>query len=74
MKFASGTRVKGEIALRAVKFGPAGQVKVFFEFFWVLRTLRYQWQSCGQLRKYGNGAPGKGLRPFHSRDFLKKIE
>ena len=21
--------------------------------FWVLRTLRYQWQSCGQLRKYG---------------------
>ena len=27
--------------------------KVFFEYFGVLRTLRYQWQSCGQLRKYG---------------------
>ncbi len=26
---------------------------VFWDYFWVLRTLRYQWQSRGQLRKYG---------------------
>ena len=25
----------------------------FLIMFWVLRTLRYQRQSCGQLRKYG---------------------
>ena len=23
--------------------------KVFLSIFWVLRTLRYQWQNCGQL-------------------------
>ncbi len=40
--------------------------------FWVLRTLRYQWQSCGQLRKYGKWVPGKGLCPLHSRDPFKK--
>ena len=40
--------------------------------FWVLRTLRYQWQSCGQLRKYGRRAPGKGLCPLHSRQPFKK--
>ena len=28
--------------------------KSFLSIFWVLRTLRYQWQSYGQLRKYGN--------------------
>ena len=27
--------------------------KSFLSIFWVLRTLRYQWQNCGQLRKYG---------------------
>ncbi len=45
---------------------------VFLSIFWVLRTLRYQWQNCGQLRKYENGAPGKGLCPFHSRKPFKK--
>ena len=48
--------------------------KSFMIIFLVLRTLRYQWRNRVQLRKYGNGAPGKGLCPFHSRDFLKKIE
>ena len=48
--------------------------KVFLSIFWVLRTLRYQWQSCGQLRKYGKWAPAKGLCPLDARDFLKKIE
>ena len=46
--------------------------KSFLSIFWVLRTLRYQWQNCGQLRKYGNGVPGKGLCPFHSRKPFKK--
>ena len=40
--------------------------------FWVLRTLRYQWQSRGQLRKYGKWVPGKGLCPLHSRQPFKK--
>ena len=48
--------------------------KVFLSIFWVLRTLRYQWQSRGQLRKYGKWAPAKGLCPLDARDFLKKIE
>mgnify|MGYP005774155697 CR=1 FL=1 len=26
----------------------------FLIIFCVLRTLRYQWQSCEQLRKYSN--------------------
>ncbi len=48
--------------------------KSFLSIFWVLRTLRYQWQSCGQFQKYGKWVLGKGLCPLHSRDFLKKIE
>ena len=27
--------------------------KKFLSIFWVLRTLRYQWRSRVQLRKYG---------------------
>ena len=27
--------------------------KPFLSIFWVLRTLRYQWRSRVQLRKYG---------------------
>ena len=46
--------------------------KVFYDYFLVLRTLRYQWRNRVQLRKYGNGAPGKGLCPFHSRKPFKK--
>ena len=52
----------------------AFRLKYFLGIFWVLRTLRYQWQNCGQLRKYRRWEPGKGLCPLHSRDFLKKIE
>ncbi|HIR60777.1 MAG TPA: hypothetical protein IAB37_04305 [Candidatus Faecivivens stercoravium] len=48
--------------------------KVFLSIFWVLRTLRDQWQSCGQLRKYGMYLPAKELCSLDSRDFLKKIE
>ncbi len=46
--------------------------KSFGSIFWVLRTLRYQWKSCGQLRKYGKWVPGKGLCPFQSRKPFKK--
>ena len=45
---------------------------VFWIFFWVLRTLRYQWQSRGQFRKYVRQLPGKGLCPLHSRQPFKK--
>ena len=45
---------------------------VFWIIFWVLRTLRYQWQSRGQFRKYVRQLPGKGLCPLHSRQPFKK--
>ena len=40
--------------------------------FWVLRTLCYQWQSRGQLRKYGKWVPAKELCSLDSRDPFKK--
>ena len=44
----------------------------FLIIFWVLRTLRFRRISCEKLRKYGKRAPGKGLRPLHSRQPFKK--
>ena len=44
----------------------------FLIIFWVLRTLRFKRISCEKLRKYGKRAPGKGLRPLHSRQPFKK--
>ena len=69
-----GNRRNRQTAPPETRQGGSLSKNPFQIIFGVLRTLRYQWQSCGQLRKYGNGAPGKGLCPFHSRDFLKKIE
>ena len=45
---------------------------LFWDYVWVLRTLRFGYSSCGQLRKYGRWAPGKGLCPLHSRKPFKK--
>ena len=54
--------------------GSGWQKDIFFYFiiFWVLRTLRYQWQSCGKLRKYGKWVPAKELCSLDSRKPFKK--
>ena len=41
-------------------------------FFGCCARLRFGCSSRGQLRKYGNRPPGKGLCPLHSRQPFKK--
>ncbi len=45
---------------------------MILSIFWVLRTLRYQWQSRGQLWKYGKWVPAKELCSLDSRQPFKK--
>ena len=42
--------------------------------FWVLRTLRWQAEQLWPASEVQQVSAWEGLCPFHSRDFLKKIE
>ena len=45
---------------------------VYWIIFWVLRTLRYQWRSCGTASEVREVDAWKGLCPLHSRKPFKK--
>ena len=48
-----GNRRNRQTAPPETRQGGSLSKNPFQIIFGVLRTLRYQWQSCGQLRKYG---------------------
>ena len=60
LKAASAEELKEELKIndetvRAPDGEDRGAVRDFFDYFLgAPRTLRFKWQSCGQLRKYGN--------------------
>ena len=68
----AGNRRNRQTAPPETRQGGSLSKNPFQIIFGVLRTLRYQWQSCGQLRKYGNGAPAKELCSLDARQPFKK--